>query len=90
MESLKKSTSTLPSASGKPKMSVTGKAPVKLHLTMPPSAHVEKSHMQADHNPLQDSESQEHDMPATEPSNRLPLANQVPVSLTNMQSQGLA
>ena len=71
-------------------MSVTGKAPVKLHLTMPPSAHVEKSHMQADLNPLQDSVSQEHDMPASEPSNRLPLANQVPVSLTNMQSQGMA
>ena len=45
MESLKKNSSLMQS-SQKLKMSVMGKAPVKLHLTMPPSAHVEKSQIE--------------------------------------------
>ena len=43
----------------KVKMSVTGKAPNKLHLTNPPSAHDEKS--QNDLLPQQESTSQDQD-----------------------------
>ena len=66
LENLKKN-SSLHQTSQKLKMSVTGKAPIKLHLTMPPSANNEKSHAEV-HNPLHDSLSQDQDLPVTDPS----------------------
>ena len=43
IENLKKNSSLIQASSNKLKMSVTGKAPTKLHLTTPPSAHDERS-----------------------------------------------
>jgi len=65
-----------------------GRTPGKLHLTLPSATvQIERSQALAK-NAFQDSMSQEHDMPVTEPSNRI-TANQVPVSLTYMHSQGV-
>ena len=80
LESLKKNSSLMMQTS-KVKMSVTGKAPNKLHLTNPPSAHDEKS--QNDLLPQQESTSQDNE---TTPTNRdlqvsQSNANVVPPSL---------
>lgn len=48
----------------------------------------EKSHLADGHKSNADSISHEHDMAVTTEVSARPLANQVPLSLTNIQAQG--
>ena len=78
LENLKKNSSLMMQTS-KVKMSVTGKAPNKLHLTNPPSAHDEKS--QNDLLPQQESTSQDQDTTNRDLQVSQSNANVVPPSL---------
>ena len=78
LDSLKKNSSLMMQTS-KIKMSVTGKAPNKLHLTNPPSAHDEKS--QNDMLPCQESTEQDQDTTNRDLTVSQPQTNAMPPSL---------